>query len=397
MALQKKTVRDVDLAGKRVLMRVDFNVPMDEDQNITDDNRIRAALPTIQYCLDQGASVILMSHLGRPKSGPEDKFRLGPAATRLGELLGKDVIMAPDCVGPEVQKMCADLQPGQVVMLENTRFHGEETKNDEGFSKKLAALGDVYVNDAFGSCHRAHCSTEGVTKFLRPAVAGFLVEKELEVLGQLMANPARPFIAILGGAKISTKIGVIENLLSQVDALLIGGGMAYTFIKAKGGKIGKSLLEEDQVAIAKEAMEAAKKQGVRFILPVDHVTVTEPKEGAQTEIVAQGEIPDDREAVDAGPKTIAIFADEVRRAKTVFWNGPLGIFEIPDFAKATNQIARALAESDATTVIGGGDSAAAVAAAGLADRMTHISTGGGASLEFVEGKELPGVAALDDR
>lgn len=397
MALNKKTVRDVDPSGKKVLMRVDFNVPMDADCNITDDARIRAALPTIKYCLDQGASVILMSHLGRPKSGPEDKFRLGPAARRLGELLGKDVIMAPDCVGPEVEKICADLETGQVVMLENTRFHAEETKNDEGFSKQLAALGDVYVNDAFGSCHRAHCSTEGVTQFLRPAVAGFLVEKELEFLGRLMASPERPFIAILGGAKISTKIGVIENLLSQVDALLIGGGMAYTFIKAKGGKIGKSLLEADQVEVAKKAMEAAEKKGVRFILPVDHVTVTELKEGAETEIVAQGEIPDEREAVDAGPKTVGIFADEVRKARTIFWNGPLGVFEIPDFARATNEIARVLAESDATTVIGGGDSAAAVAAAGLADKMTHISTGGGASLEFVEGKELPGVAALDDR
>jgi len=398
MELNKKTVRDVDLKGKRVLMRVDFNVPQDDAGNITDDSRIQAALPTIRYCIDHGASLLLMSHLGRPKEGPDPKFSLAPAAKRLGELIGKDVTMAPDCVGPEVEKIAAGLEPGRVVMLENTRFHKEETKNDEGFSQKLAKLGDVYVNDAFGSCHRAHCSTEGVTKFLRPAVAGFLVEKELEYLGKtLMENPKRPLVAILGGAKVSTKIDVIGSLLDKVDTLLVGGGMAYTFIKAKGGSIGKSLLEEDQIDVARSAMENAEKKGIKFLLPVDHVTVTELKQGAEKRIVAQGEIPDDREAVDIGPKTIELFADEVRKAKTVFWNGPLGVFEIKDFAVGTFEIAKVLAESDATTVIGGGDSAAAVKAAGLEDKMDHISTGGGASLEFVEGKELPGVAALDDK
>jgi len=397
MAFNKRTVRDLDLSGKRVLMRVDFNVPMNEERNITDDGRIRAALPTIEYCLDKGASLLLMSHLGRPKKGPEDKYRLGPAAKRLGELLGKDVIMAPDCVGPGVERIAANLAPGQVVMLENTRFHPEEEKNDEGFSKQLARLGDVYVNDAFGSCHRAHASTEGVTRFLRPAVAGLLVEKELEYLGRILTDPERPFVAILGGAKVSTKIDVIGNLLTKVDALLVGGGMAYTFIKAKGGKIGKSLLEQDQVEEARSTMERATKSNIRFVLPADHVTVAELKEGAEKKVVAQGEIPDDREAVDIGPRTVDLFKKEVAKAKTVFWNGPLGVFEIPDFAKGTFEIARVLADSDATTVIGGGDSAAAVAAAGLEDRMTHISTGGGASLEFVEGKELPGVTALDDR
>jgi phosphoglycerate kinase len=398
MELNKKTVRDVDLSGKRVLMRVDFNVPMDNDQNITDDSRIQAALPTIKHCLDQGASLILMSHLGRPKEGPDPKFSLAPAAKRLGELLGKDVTMAPDCVGPEVEKIAEGLQPGRVVMLENTRFHKEETKNDEEFSKKLAKLGDVYVNDAFGSCHRAHCSTEGVTKFLRPAVAGFLVEKELEYLGKtLMENPKRPLVAILGGAKVSTKIDVIGSLLDKVDVLLIGGGMAYTFIKAKGGSIGKSLLEEDQVEEAGKTMKKAEEKGIKFVLPVDHVTVTEFKEGAEKQVVAQGEIPDDREAVDIGPKTIELFANEVKKANTVFWNGPLGVFEIKDFAVGTFEIAKVLAGSGATIVIGGGDSAAAVKAAGLESNMDHISTGGGASLEFVEGKELPGVAALDDK
>jgi phosphoglycerate kinase len=398
MALDKKTVRDAELKGKRVLIRVDYNVPLDENCEITDDNRITASLPTLDYCLEKGASLILMSHLGRPKDKPEDKYRLKPVAKRLGDLLGREVIMAPDCIGPEVEKICKGLKPGQVVLLENLRFHKGEKENDPTFAKALAGLGNVYVDDAFGTCHNNDASIVGVPKILKPAVSGFLVEKEIEFLGNKVVNdPKRPFMAILGGAKISSKIGVIESLLDKVDVLMIGGGMAYTFIKALGGKIGKSLLEADQVELAKKTMETAKAKGTEFILPLDHVIAREAKEGTETKVVLQGEIPDDWEALDIGPATIKKFKEVSAKAGTIFWNGPLGLFEIPTFAKGTFEIAKFLARSKAVTVIGGGDSASAVKASGVAEKMSHISTGGGASMEFVEKGILPGVEALDNR
>ena len=390
--MNKKTVRDVDLKGKRVLMRVDFNVPMQAGA-VTDDKRIRAALPTIQYVLEQGASVILMSHLGRPKGGPDPEFSLKAASEVLGKLLGKPVQMAPDTVGPEVEKIAAALQPGDVLMLENTRFYKGEEKNDLELAKQMAKLGDVYVNDAFGSAHRAHASTEGVTRFL-PAVSGFLMEQELEYLGRATGNPERPYVAILGGAKISDKILVVENLLAQCDKLLIGGGMANTFLKAKGYEMADSLVEEASVEIAKGIMAKA---GDKLVLPVDAIIADKFDAGADSKVVQADKVPAGWRIMDIGPKTIEVYGAILRSAKLVVWNGPMGVFEMPKFAEGTFAIARLLAEIDATTVIGGGDSASAVKKAGVAKKMTHVSTGGGASLEFLEGKELPGVAALNDK
>ncbi len=390
--MNKKTVRDIDLKGKRVLMRVDFNVPMDKGA-VTDDKRIKAALPTIQYVLDQGASLVLMSHLGRPKGGPDPEFSLKPAAEVLAGLLGKPVKMAPDCVGPEVEKMAKALKPGEVLMLENTRFYPGEEKNDLDLAKKMAVLGDVYVNDAFGSAHRAHSSTEGVARFL-PAVSGFLMEQELEYLGKATSNPERPYIAILGGAKISDKIAVVENLLAQCDRLIIGGGMANTFLAAKGYAMQDSLVEAGSVETAKAIMAKA---GNKLLLPVDFVAADKFDAGANSQIVAADKIPAGWRAMDIGPKSLDLFNQALKGARLVVWNGPVGVFEMPKFAEGTFAIAKLLAASGATTVIGGGDSASAVKKAGVAKQMTHVSTGGGASLEFLEGKVLPGVAALLDK
>jgi len=392
--MNKKTVKDVDVKGKRVLVRVDFNVPMENGQ-VTDDRRIRAALPTIQYLLDQGASVILMSHLGRPKDGPDPKFAMDPVAARLGKLLNRPVKKLDDCVGPEVEAAVKAMQPGDVTLLENTRFHPEEKKNDPVFAAQLAALGEVYVNDAFGSAHRAHASTAGVTENLHPAVAGFLLEKELEYLGGALANPTPPFLAIMGGAKISDKIAVIENLLAKVDSLLIGGGMANTFFVAQGHNVGNSLVEDEAIETARKLLA---EHADKLVLPVDCVVATEFKADAEAKVVPVDEVSDNGMILDIGPATIAHFSNRLAAAKTVVWNGPMGVFEFPRFAEGTFAIARALAGlSGATTIIGGGDSAAAVEQSGLADKMSHISTGGGASLEFLEGKTLPGVAALDDK
>ncbi len=390
--MNKKTVRDIDLKGKRVLMRVDFNVPMANGQ-VTDDKRIRASLPTIQYVLDQGASVILMSHLGRPKGRPDPEFSLKPAAEVLSQLLGRPVKMAPDCVGPEVEKMARELQPGEVLMLENTRFHVGEEKNDLELAKQLATLGEVYVNDAFGSAHRAHASTEGVARFL-PAVAGFLMEQELEYLGRATSNPERPYIAILGGAKISDKILVVENLLSKCDKLIIGGGMANTFLAAKGYNMQESLVETGSLDVARALLEKA---GDKILLPVDLVVADAFSADANAQVVDADQIPPGWRAMDVGPKTLELYKAALQGAKLIVWNGPVGVFEFPKFAEGTFALARMLAESGAITVIGGGDSASAVKKAGVAKQMTHVSTGGGASLEFLEGKELPGVAALLDK
>lgn len=390
--MNKKTVKDIDIKGKRVLMRVDFNVPM-ADGKVVDDKRIRASLPTIQYVLDQGASVILMSHLGRPKGGPDPEFSLKPAAEVLAGLLGRPVQMAPDCVGPEVEKMAKALKPGEVLMLENTRFHAGEEKNDLDFARQLAALGEVYVNDAFGSAHRAHASTEGVAHFL-PAVSGFLMEQELEYLGRATSNPERPYIAILGGAKISDKIAVVENLLTKCDKLIIGGGMANTFLAAKGYNMQDSLVEAASVETAKAIMSKA---GDKLILPVDAVIADKFDAEANSQVVNVDEIPAGWRMLDVGPRTLESYKRALSGARLVVWNGPVGVFEFPKFAAGTFALAKLLAESGATTVIGGGDSASAVKKAGVAKQMTHISTGGGASLEFLEGKELPGVAALLDK
>lgn len=391
--MNKKTVRDIDLRGKRVLMRVDFNVPMDKGV-VTDDKRIRAALPTIQYVLDQGAALILMSHLGRPKgTGFDPEFSLKPAAEALSKLLGRPVQMAPDCVGPEVEAMAQALQPGDVLMLENTRFHKGEEKNDLELAKQMARLGDVYVNDAFGSAHRAHASTEGVARFL-PAVSGFLMEQELEYLSRATDNPAHPYVAILGGAKISDKIAVVENLLTKCDTLIIGGGMANTFLAAKGYNMQESLVEPGSIDTAKAILEKA---GAKILLPVDAVVADRFDAEANSQVVDVGKIPAGWRMLDIGPKSVAKFGEALKPAKLVVWNGPMGVFEFPKFAEGTFAIARLLAELDAITVIGGGDSASAVKKAGVAKKMTHVSTGGGASLEFLEGKVLPGVAALNDK
>ncbi len=398
MSFNKKTVEDVDVAGKRVLVRVDFNVPQDETGAITDDRRIRAALPTIQYLVGKGARVILASHLGRPKGGPTPKFSLKPVAERLAQLLGQPVPLAPDSVGPEVKTLVDGLKDGDVLLLENVRFYPEEEKNDPEYAAKLASLAEVYVNDAFGTAHRAHASTEGVAHHL-PAVAGYLLKKELDYLGSTVENPERPFVAILGGAKVKDKIPVIESLLPKVDTLIVVGGMAYTFFKAQGLEIGKSLLDTNSLEFVKKVQAEA---GDKLMLPVD-VIVTDgnPFDGGEadlnTKVVSVREIPADWEGADIGPATLKAITAVLQGAKTVIWNGPAGIFEFSKFAEGTKGIAQALADSAATTIVGGGDSAAAVEKLGFADQMTHISTGGGASLEFLEGKELPGVAALQDK
>lgn len=394
--MNKKIIRDVDVQGKRVLMRADFNVPVNDQGVITDDKRIAAALPTIKYLVDNQAKVILMSHFGRPKGKPVESMRLNPVAERLSELLEQPVVKVDDCIGQEVEQAVANLQNGQVMLLENVRFYAEEEANDPDFAKQLAALGDLYVNDAFGTAHRAHASTAGVADYL-PAVSGFLMEKELKFLGGAVNEPKRPFVAILGGAKVQDKIAVIEALLDKVDTLIIGGGMAYTFLKAQGHEIGKSLLDADRIEFCKQIMEDAKTKGVQILLPVDIVVATEFAADADNRIVAADQIPADWEGLDIGPETIKLFSEAIAKSETVIWNGPMGVFEFPAFAKGTNLVAQALADSQGITIIGGGDSAAAVEQAGLADKMTHVSTGGGASLEFLEGKELPGVAALNDK
>ena len=394
--MSKKTVRDIELAGKKVFVRCDFNVPMDENKNITDNRRIVAALPTIKYLLEQNCKVILSSHLGRPKGEFKPEYSLAPVAEELSKQLGQEVLMATDVVGESAKTLAANLQEGQVMLLENVRFHKEETDNDEGFAKQLADMAEVFVNDAFGTAHRAHASTEGVSHYL-PSVSGFLIEKELKFLGDSLNEPQRPFVAILGGAKVSDKIGVIDSLLEKVDTLMIGGGMAYTFFKAQGYGIGNSICEPDKCELALSLMEKAKSKGVKLILPIDTKLGKEFKADTESKTVACTEIPDEWEGFDIGEKTIEMFKEELKTAKTVIWNGPLGLFEFEQFAIGTNEIAHALADLDATTIIGGGDSAAAVEKAGLADKMTHISTGGGASLEFLEGKKLPGIECLQDR
>lgn len=395
-SMNKKSVKDIDVKGKVVFCRVDFNVPM-KDGNVTDDTRIRAALPTIKYLTGQGAKVLLASHLGRPKGQVTEELRLTPVAKRLQELLGQEVKKADEAYGDNVKKQISDLKEGDVLVLENVRFYPGEEKNDPELSKAFADLADVYVNDAFGAAHRAHASTAGIAAYL-PAVAGFLMQKELEVLGKAITNPDRPFTAIIGGAKVKDKIGVIESLLDKVDNLIIGGGLAYTFVKALGHEVGKSLLEEDKVELAKSFMERAKEKGVNFLIPTDVLVADDFSNDANTSIVPISEIPSDLEALDIGTETREKYADVIKNSKLVVWNGPMGVFEIDAFAKGTKAIAEALAEAkDTYSVIGGGDSAAAVEKFGLADQMSHISTGGGASLEFMEGKELPGVTALNDK
>ncbi len=395
--MNKKTIEDIQVKGKKVLVRCDFNVPQDDDLSITNDNRIVAALPTINYLREHGARVILCSHLGRPKGGEFDpKASMAPVAKRLSELLGVNVPLASDVVGASAQALAAGLTDGCVMLIENVRFEKGETKNDEALSKQFAALADIYVNDAFGSAHRAHASTAGVAAYL-PAVAGYLIGKELAVMGKALENPDRPFVAILGGKKVSDKIGVINNLLEKVDTLLIGGGMAYTFEKAQGGGIGKSLCEADKIDLAKELLEKAKKKGVRLLLPVDNLCGKEFSNDTERKVFGAGQIPDAWEGMDIGPKTAELFAQEVKKAKTVIWNGPMGVFEFDNFAEGTRAIAQACADCKGVTIIGGGDSAAAVQLMGFGDKVTHISTGGGASLEFLEGIELPGVAALNDK
>ncbi len=397
MNYNKKTVKDVDVKGKKVLLRCDFNVPMAKDGSgvITDDKRIRAALPTIQYLLDQGAAVIACSHMGKPKGEVKPELSLKPVAARLGELMGMSIIMAEDVVGADAQAKAAALQPGQILLLENTRFEKGETKNDPELAKAMAAMAEVYVSDAFGAVHRAHASTAGVADYL-PAVSGFLIQKELDFIGGALAAPKRPLVAILGGSKVSSKIGVINNLLEIADTIIIGGGMSYTFSAAYGGKIGNSLFEADWVDYCKEMVEKAKAKGVKLLLPVDTLCGDKFDPNANTMLVKAGEIQDGWEGMDIGPETIKLYCDAVADAGTVIWNGPMGVFEFATFAKGTEAVADALSKTEAITIIGGGDSAAAVQQLGYADKMTHISTGGGASLEFMEGKELPGVACLLD-
>ena len=432
--MSKQTIKDVNVKGKKVLVRVDFNVPMDKETGtkITDENRILGALPTIKYLVDEGAAVILCSHMGKPHNVFNEKLKLNkkekakiealpaeeqeaataaalekakkdvkkltlaPVAARLSELLGQEVIMAKDVIGEDAKAKAAALQPGQVMVLENLRFHQEEEKNDPEFAKALASYAELYVNDAFGTAHRAHASTAGAADYL-PAVSGFLIEKELKFMGGALENPQRPFVAILGGAKVSSKIGVITNLIDKVDALIIGGGMSYTFAKAMGGTVGCSLLEEDKIDLAKEIMAKAAEKGVKFMLPIDTLCADDFSNDANTQVVKAGCIPEGWEGVDIGPETQALFAETVKNAKTVVWNGPMGVFEFAKFAKGTIAVAQALADSEAITIVGGGDSAAAVTQLGFADKIDHISTGGGASLEFLEGKTLPGVAALNDK
>ncbi len=397
--MKKKCINDVPdevLKGKRVLVRVDFNVPLDKERNITDDNRIRASLPTINYLIDKGAKVVLMSHLGRPEGEPNPQFSLDVVAKRLSQLLNKDVIFLPDCIGKEIKERVFALKDGEVALLENLRFHKEEKKNEEGFAKELASLGELYVNDAFAASHRKHASVVGVAKFL-PAYAGFLVAKEIDVLSSLLEDPKTPFMAILGGAKVSDKIGVIKNLMNKVTSILIGGGMSYTFLRSQGYEIGDSLLEEDKIETAREILKDAERRGIKILLPLDIVVADKFAEDANAQIVDAKNIPAGWMGMDIGPKTIELFQGELKNAKTVFWNGPLGVFEMEKFSNGTNSIAKFLGELDAVTVIGGGDSASAVRKAGVADKMTHISTGGGASLEFLEKGTLPGIEVLEDK
>ncbi len=397
--MKKLSVDDLSFKGKRTLIRVDFNVPLDENLNITDDIRITASLPTIKKVINDGGKVILMSHLGRPKGGPNPKYSLKPVAVHLSQLLDMDVKFAPDCIGQQVETIVKAMQDGDVLLLENLRFHAEEEKNDPEFAKQLAQLGDVYVNDAFGTAHRAHASTEGVTKYISTCASGYLMQKELEYLGQAISNPARPYTAILGGAKISGKIDVIQNLLPKVDNLIIGGGMVFTFFKAMGYEIGTSLLEEEKIALAKETLEAAKAQNKNIFLPLDIVAAPEFKNESPSTVCAFDKMPADKMGLDIGPETIKKFKQIILESKTVVWNGPMGVFEFDNYSKGTDEIASALAEATskgAVTVVGGGDSAAAIKKAGLDDKVSHVSTGGGASLEFLEGKVLPGVVALTD-
>ncbi len=393
----KKSIEDIDVAGKLVFLRADLNVPLDDQQNVTNDRRIRASMPTLQYLLGKGACVVLASHLGRPKGRVKPELSLRPVAARLGELLGKEVKLAPDCVGPEVEKLVANLGAGEAILLENVRFHKEETANDPEFSKALGGLADVYVNDAFGTAHRAHASTAGITRHVADCVCGYLIAKELKYLGGALADPERPLVAILGGAKVGSKIGVITHLMRQVDALVIGGGMAYTFLKVQGYEIGASLFDEESAETAREILGAAEDSQAKFILPVDCIVADKFEQGAATRVVDAKAIPADWIGVDVGPRTIALVADEIARAKTVVWNGPVGVFEIEKFAQGTRAIAEALAGSEAVSVLGGGETAMAAERFGVADKMTLVSTGGGASLEFMEGKTLPGIAALDDK
>jgi phosphoglycerate kinase len=394
--ISKKSIRDGDFSGQRVIMRVDFNVPLDKEGRITDDTRIRAALPSIEYVLGQGGKLILMSHLGRPEGQVKEGLRLAPVGRRLSELLGKDVINTKDCVGEETGKIISGMQPGDVVLLENLRFHKEEEANDPEFAKALAGFADIYVNDAFGTAHRAHASTEGIAHHL-PALAGFLMEKEINFLGKLLYNPEQPYIAVIGGAKVSTKIGVLEKLLEKVNAILIGGGMCYTFLKAKGFEVGNSLVETEKVGLAFELIKKADEKNVKLILPADHLVADKVEEGSRVRTVETNAMPTDMIGVDIGPKTIRMYKREIKQARTILWNGPMGVFEIDKFARGTNQVAKAMGSSRGTTVVGGGDSVAAVNKFGLAEKISHVSTGGGASLEFLEGKELPGIKALADR
>lgn len=395
-----KTIDDVSLKGKKVLVRVDFNVPMTSDLKVSDDKRIVESLPTIKKILAEGGAVILMSHLGRPKGKPTPEFSLKPVAERLAALIGKEVKFASDCVGKPARAAVDTLKPGEVLLLENLRFHAEEEKNDEAFAKELASLGDVYVNDAFGTAHRAHASTEGVTHFLKPAVAGYLMKKEIEYLAKAVTNPERPYVAILGGAKISGKIDVIQNLLPKIDALIIGGGMAFTFFRAQGMEVGDSLVEQEKLVLAKQILDEAKAKHMRLILPVDCVVADKFDNDAQRKVVPVNRIPVGWRGLDIGPETVKIINMELRRAKTIVWNGPMGVFEMPNFANGTLEVAKLLVDatkSGATTIVGGGDSAAAIAQAGYEKEVSHVSTGGGASLEFLEGKSLPGLAALDTK
>ena len=394
-SLNKKSVEDLPVSGKRVLVGCDFNVPL-KDGVITNDKRIVAALPTIKYLIDKGARVILCSHLGRPKEGFEPEFSLAPVAKRLSELLGKEVAMSKDVIGEDAKAKAAALKDGDVMLLENARYHKEEKKNDPAFAKELASLAELYVNDAFGAAHRAHASTAGVADYL-PAACGYLIQKEINFMGGALEDPKRPLVAILGGAKVSDKIGVIENLINKVDTLIVGGGMAYTFFKAQGHTIGTSICEDDKVELAREMMKKAEEKGVKFLLPVDNMVGNEFKEDCERKLVESDDIPDGWMGMDIGPKSIALFCEAIKGAGTVIWNGPMGVFEFKPFAEGTLEIAKAVADSGAISIIGGGDSVAAVTKLGFADKMSHISTGGGASLEFLEGKELPGIACLNDK
>jgi phosphoglycerate kinase len=403
--MSKLSIRDLPLNGHRVFMRVDFNVPLDDGGRVMDDTRIRETLPTVEYALRHGARLILGSHLGRPKGKPNPKMSLKPVAERLRMLLdkelarGENVGFCPDCVGVEAEEMAGKLEKGQTLLLENLRFHAEEEKNDEKFAKQLANLADYYVNDAFGTAHRAHASTVGMTRFIQKSAAGLLMEKELDYLGRALHNPERPFVAILGGAKVSDKIPVLQNLINKVDVLIIGGGMAYTFLKAQGQQVGKSLVEEDKLQLAKELLGQAKSRNIKFLLPIDHVAAAKPEANAVVKKIGEGEpIPDNLMGLDIGPKTIDLFSEEISKARTMVWNGPMGVFEVSPFSRGTFKVAEAVAENaGATSIVGGGDSVSAVKSAGVADRVSHISTGGGASLEFLEGKKLPGVEALTDK